>query len=344
MAYSKFDVIVSTPMRIVALLRASAIDLRHVETIVLDEADKLFEMDSHLAPRGPDEEEENQADEQEESQEVNSRSSFLSQVDEIIAACSQGVVSSNSSDSKKTSQEEEGAPSGKQLQRALFSATIGPFVQELADSFLQNPIRVLIGQENSGAPSIHQRLIFAGREDGKIIALRNLIQEGKLTPPALLFTQSIERSKELYRELAFDGINVEVMHSDRTASQREMIINRFRVGDIWILICTDLMARGIDFKAVKMIINYDLPQSAVSYIHRIGRTGRGGREGEAITFFTEDDIPNMRSIVNVMKLSGSEVPSWLLAVKQVCPLSSAALPWSHFPSSYLLPLPSLLCR
>jgi superfamily II DNA/RNA helicase len=305
-------------MRIVALLRASAIDLRHVETIVLDEADKLFELDSHLAPREQDEEGDEAEDEDEESQEVNSRSSFLSQVDEIIDACSQGAVS-NKKIKEGESQEAEGkgGSSGKQLQRALFSATIGPFVQELADSFLQNPIRVLIGQENSGAPSIHQRLIFAGREDGKIIALRNLIQEGKLTPPALLFTQSIERSKELFRELAFDGVNVEVMHSDRTATQRENIINRFRVGDIWILICTDLMARGIDFKAVKMIINYDLPQSAVSYIHRIGRTGRGGREGEAITFFTEDDIPNMRSIVNVMKLSGSEVPPWLLSVKQV---------------------------
>lgn len=298
-------------MRIVALLRASAIDLRHVETIILDEADKLFELDSHLAPREPDEDEEGE----EQSQEINSRSSFLSQVDEIIDACSQGAVRSKKI--RGEDQDAEEGSSGKQLQRALFSATIGPFVQELADSFLQNPIRVLIGQENSGAPSIHQRLIFAGREDGKIIALRNLIQEGKLTPPALLFTQSIERSKELFRELAFDGVNVEVMHSDRTATQRENIINRFRVGEIWILICTDLMARGIDFKAVKMIINYDLPQSAVSYIHRIGRTGRGGREGEAITFFTEEDIPNMRSIVNVMKLSGSEVPSWLLSVKQV---------------------------
>jgi superfamily II DNA/RNA helicase len=303
-----------------------------VETIVLDEADKLFELDSHLPPADEEEEEQKTVgaeEDEEEGNAINSRSSFLSQVDEIIAACSQGVITPSTtettSSSKKKSQKqqsqeednEETPQRGKQLQRALFSATIGPFIQELADSFLQNPIRVLIGQENSGAPSIRQRLIFAGREDGKILALRNLLHEGQLTPPILLFTQSIERSKQLFRELAFDGLSVEVMHSDRTASQREGIINRFRVGDIWILICTDLMARGIDFKAVKMIVNYDLPQSAVSYIHRIGRTGRGGREGEAITFFTEEDIPNMRSIVNVMKLSGCEVPAWLLTVKQV---------------------------
>jgi ATP-dependent RNA helicase DDX52/ROK1 len=77
------------------------------------------------------------------------------------------------------------------------------------------------------------------------------------------------------------------------------------------------MARGIDFKAVKMVINYDLPQSSVAYIHRIGRTGRAGRTGEAITFFTESDVPHMRSIANVMKLSGCNVPDWLMSVKQL---------------------------
>lgn len=302
-------------MRIVALLRASAIDLRHVETIILDEADKLFELDSHSN------QENNNKDDNENENETFTRSSFLSQVDEILAACSQGVQSNNTSStittttSKKSNKTNKST--GKQLQRALFSATITPFVQELSNSFLSNPIHVTIGKVNSGAPNIRQSLIFTGREDGKILALRNLIQEGKLKPPVLLFVQSIDRSKELYRELAFDGLNVEVMHSERTAAQRETMINEFRVGNIWILICTDLMARGIDFKAVKMVINYDLPQSAVSYIHRIGRTGRGGKEGEAITFFTEDDINKMRSIVNVMKLSGCEVPSWLLQVKQV---------------------------
>ena len=86
------------------------------------------------------------------------------------------------------------------------------------------------------------------------------------------------------------------------------------------LICTDLMARGVDFKGVKMVINYDLPQSAVAYIHRIGRTGRAGQIGEAVTFFTEADIERMRPIVNVMKLSGSPVPEWLLNLKQVSAL------------------------
>jgi ATP-dependent RNA helicase DDX52/ROK1 len=82
-------------------------------------------------------------------------------------------------------------------------------------------------------------------------------------------------------------------------------------------IYTDLMARGVDFKGVKMVINYDLPVSAISYIHRIGRTGRAGRQGTAITFFTEKDLPNLRTIANVMKLSGCEVPDWMLSIKSV---------------------------
>jgi RecG-like helicase len=84
-----------------------------------------------------------------------------------------------------------------------------------------------------------------------------------------LFFRSV--LQELYRELIYDGINVDVMHAERSPAQREEVIRRFRTGDIWILICTDLMARGIDFKGVQMVINYDLPQTAVAYIHRIGR-------------------------------------------------------------------------
>lgn len=202
------------------------------------------------------------------------------------------------------------------IQRALFSATITPFVQELSSSFLHDMVSVSVGVDNAGASTIDQRLVFVGREDGKLLGLRQLVQSG-IKPPVLLFVQSKERAKALYSELVYDGINVDAIHADRTPQQREDSIARFRRGETWVLICTDLMARGVDFRGVQMVINYDLPQSAVSYIHRIGRTGRAGCTGQAVTFFTESDIPNIRSIVNVMKLSGSEVPDWLQNVKQV---------------------------
>lgn len=128
----------------------------------------------------------------------------------------------------------------------------------------------------------------------------------------LIFVQSIDRAKELFHELVFDGINVEVIHSDRTKAQRDNIINQFRVGKIWVLIATDLMARGLDFKGVNLVINYDFPQSVASYIHRIGRTGRAGRAGEAVTYYTQEDFPYLKKVVNVMKESGCDVPDWML--------------------------------
>ena len=125
------------------------------------------------------------------------------------------------------------------------------------------------------------------------------------TPPMLVFVQSIERAKELFHELIYDGLNVDVIHSERTQAQRDNVVKCFRTGkvcvpapplqpqiepyseqllnslqslipvlpfQIWILICTDLMGRGIDFKGVNLVVNYDFPPSAISYIHRVGKS------------------------------------------------------------------------
>uniref|UniRef100_UPI001EAF3551 probable ATP-dependent RNA helicase DDX52 n=1 Tax=Oncorhynchus gorbuscha TaxID=8017 RepID=UPI001EAF3551 len=92
----------------------------------------------------------------------------------------------------------------------------------------------------------------------------------------LVFVQSIDRARELFHELVYEGINVDIIHADRTQQQRDNVISSFRSGDIWVLICTALLARGIDFKGVNLVLNYDFPTSAVEYIHRIGRTGRAG--------------------------------------------------------------------
>lgn len=98
--------------------------------------------------------------------------------------------------------------------------------------------------------------------------------------------------------------------------QRDNVVKCFRTGKIWVLIATELMGRGIDFKGVSLVINYDFPTSSVAYIHRIGRTGRAGRPGKAITFYTEDDALNLRSIANVMKSSGCNIPDWMLKLRK----------------------------
>jgi ATP-dependent RNA helicase DDX52/ROK1 len=86
-----------------------------------------------------------------------------------------------------------------------------------------------------------------------------------------------------------------------------------------VLICTDLVGRGVDFRAVNMVINYDLPSSGITYVHRIGRTGRAGRKGKAITLFTEADFDNLRTIANVMKQSGCKVEDWMLNLSRTRP-------------------------
>ncbi|KAG2774960.1 putative ATP-dependent RNA helicase ddx52 [Phytophthora cactorum] len=217
---------------------------------------------------------------------------FVEQVDEIFAACTHPKV-----------------------QRAMFSATMLEGVEELAQTVLRDPVKVAVGTKNAGASTIDQKLVFVGKEEGKLVAMKQLLHEG-LQLPALLFVQNKERANELYHELLYDGVNIGAVHADRTKEQRDDVIRRFRTGEVWVLICTDLMSRGMDFKAVNMVINYDFPQSAVSYIHRIGRTGRNGRKGKAVTFFTEDDMVYLRTIANVMKISGCEVPDWMLSLKK----------------------------
>jgi len=162
---------------------------------------------------------------------------------------------------------------------------------------------------------VKQEIVYCGREDAKLVTLRQFLKEG-FEPPLLCFVQSKNRAHELYKELIFDGVNVNVIHGDKTKIERDEIIKQFRTGEIWVLVCTDLMARGIDFKAVNTVINFDFPTSLVSYIHRVGRTGRAGKEGRAITYFTDEDTPYVKLIANLMKKSGQgEVPEWMMNLK-----------------------------
>jgi ATP-dependent RNA helicase DDX52/ROK1 len=257
----KKDVLVATPLRLGALLKEAPQMLANVQWLVLDEADRLFDM------------------------------GFLAQIDAVMQACSSST-----------------------LRRALFSATMLQGVETLARTVLNDPVRMTIGHRNAAATSIDQSVVFVGREDGKLLALRQHLQQG-LKPPVLVFVQSANRAAQLAGELKDEGVNVDCIHSERTQAQREQCIARFRAGELWVLVCTDLLSRGIDFKGVNCVINYDFPQSSVSYIHRIGRTGRGDRKGRAITYFTKADTGLLQSIASIMRHSGCEVPAWMLALQ-----------------------------
>ncbi|XP_068271692.1 probable ATP-dependent RNA helicase DDX52 isoform X1 [Nyctibius grandis] len=258
----KFDILVTTPNRLIYLLKQDppAIDLTSVEWLVVDESDKLFE---------------------------DGKSGFRDQLASIFLACTSHVV-----------------------RRALFSATFARDVEEWCKLNLDSVVLVSVGARNSAAETVEQELLFVGSETGKLTAMRELVKKG-FAPPVLVFVQSIERAKELFHELIYEGINVDVIHADKTQQQRDNVVRSFRAGKIWVLICSALLARGIDFKGVNMVINYDLPTSAVEYIHRIGRTGRAGHTGKAVTFFTEDDKPLLRSIANVIQRAGCPVPDYI---------------------------------
>ncbi|PWY96999.1 putative ROK1-ATP-dependent RNA helicase [Testicularia cyperi] len=259
---AKFDILITTPLRLVHAIEQEEVDLSNVRHLVLDEADRLLE------------------------------EGFLEQTDSILAACSHPL-----------------------LRKALFSATLPAGVEEMAKTFMVDECRVIVGTKDSATETIQQELQFVGSEDGKLHAMRTLIQQGGLKPPVLMFVQSIQRAKELFHELVYDGLHVDVIHSERPKAQRESVISAFKRGDVWVLICTELMARGIDFKGVQLVINYDFPQTVQSYIHRIGRTGRAGRLGRAITYFTKDDAAHLKTVVNVMRQSGCDVPEWMVKLK-----------------------------
>uniref|UniRef100_A0A0V0G8K0 Probable ATP-dependent RNA helicase DDX52 n=1 Tax=Triatoma dimidiata TaxID=72491 RepID=A0A0V0G8K0_TRIDM len=200
------------------------------------------------------------------------------------------------------------------IKKAMFSATYTAQVAKWCHKNIKNILSVTVGHRNTTVQDVEQDLVYVGNETGKLIAFRDLVKQG-LPIPALVFVQSKERAKQLFNELIFDGINVDVIHADRTQLQRDNVVKAFREGKIWVLICTELMGRGIDFKGVKLVINFDFPPSAISYIHRIGRTGRAGRSGKAITYFTDDDKPTLIKISKVIRDSGGTVPEYLLSLK-----------------------------
>ncbi|XP_046801860.1 probable ATP-dependent RNA helicase DDX52 isoform X1 [Lucilia cuprina] len=220
------------------------------------------------------------------------QNNFKEQLDDILAACT-----------------------NPHKKLALFSATYTVPVAKWALKNLKNLARVNVGAQNAATEYVEQELLFVGSESGKLLAVRDMVRNG-LKPPVLVFVQSKDRAKQLFEELLYDGINVDVIHADRTQQQRDNCVRAFREGHIWILICTELMGRGIDFKGVNLVINYDFPPSTISYIHRIGRTGRAGRPGKAITFFTQDDTPHLRSIAEIIRNSGGKVPEFMLNMKK----------------------------
>ncbi|WPH05016.1 P-loop containing nucleoside triphosphate hydrolase protein [Acrodontium crateriforme] len=240
--------------------------------------------------------------------------------------------------------------SNQELRVSLWSATMGSNIEELARSTINDRrvnleskgspveaplIRLVVGLKDSAVPNVQHKLIYAATEQGKLMGLRQLLHPTTSTaeagpplrPPFLVFTQTIERAVALHSELLYDipaeagGINrIAVLHSDLSDSARDLVMTRFRKGEIWVLITTDLLSRGVDFRGVNGVVNYDIPTSSAAYVHRVGRAGRAGRDGVAITLYSQEDVPYLKHVANVVSMAekqngstdGSGMQQWLL--------------------------------
>ena len=188
---------------------------------------------------------------------------------------------------------------GTPRQTMLFSATMPKQMEELSRSYLTDPKRVQVAPPGKVADKITQSVHFLEKSE-KPAKLRGILS-GDLDATTLVFARTKHGAEKLSKSLIADGYNAASIHGNKTQGQRDRAIKAFRDGRVTVLVATDVASRGIDIKGVTYVINYDLPEVPDSYVHRIGRTARAGREGEAIAFCSPEEAGLLRQIQRLMK-------------------------------------------
>ncbi|MBR0678105.1 DEAD/DEAH box helicase, partial [Roseomonas alkaliterrae] len=191
----------------------------------------------------------------------------------------------------------------KMRQTLFFSATMAPEIRRLADAFLSNPKEITVAPPASVATTITTGLVYVQPHD-KREALRRLIRSEKVQN-ALIFCNRKVDVDILYKSLKKHRFSVGALHGDMDQSTRFATLNAFKAGELQLLVCSDVAARGIDIGGLSHVFNFDVPFRDEDYVHRIGRTGRAGREGHAYTIATADDAKNVAAIE---KLTGKPIP------------------------------------
>jgi ATP-dependent RNA helicase RhlE len=188
-------------------------------------------------------------------------------------------------------------------QTMLFSATMPKQMEELSSAYLNNPRRVQVSPPGKAADKITQSVHFVSKGD-KPTKLREILSRD-LDALTLVFARTKHGAEKLMKGLVEDGYKAASIHGNKSQGQRDRAIKQFRAGEITVLVATDVAARGIDIPGVAYVVNYDLPDVPENYVHRIGRTARAGREGEAIAFCAADEMDLLRQVQKLMKL---EIP------------------------------------
>jgi len=234
------DIVVGTPGRLLDLIRKKVLDIQHIHTLIIDEADEMLSM------------------------------GFIEDIETILAE----------------------TPTERQT--ALFSATMPPEIRKLAKSFMRDAHWVSIQPEQVSGETIQQRYYLIHKSD-KLAALTRLFEAEDISR-ALIFVRTRVGSGDLANDLTTRGYPAEALNGDLSQDTRERIMNRFRQNQLKVLVATDVAARGLDIDDISHVINYDIPDDVEVYVHRIGRTGRAGKSGIAISLLSPNEKRRFRQI------------------------------------------------
>ena len=263
------EIVIATPGRLCDFLQRRLVDLSKVESIVLDEADRMLDM------------------------------GFLPSLRQIL----------------KTLPEKR--------QTMLFSATIETSVAHLIQDYVSNPVRVTIGTATKPCEQVDLHL-FEIDQHHKGDLLTCLLKEHRGS--ALVFARTKHGADRLARNVAAAGFKTTRIHGDRTQAQRNQALQGFKDGDYRVLVATDVAARGIHVDGIAFVVNYDLPQVAEDFIHRVGRTGRAGSKGTAWTFASPMERAEIRAIEKSigLKMERQELPAAMPTASKIVVIPVAA--------------------
>ncbi|KAJ7685100.1 P-loop containing nucleoside triphosphate hydrolase protein [Mycena polygramma] len=198
---------------------------------------------------------------------------------------------------------------GRTRVTTLFSATMPPAVERLARKYLRKPAVITIGEAGRAVDTVEQRVEFVSGEEKKKQKLLEILNSGQYAAPIIVFVNQKKTADMVAKDLARANWSAATLHSGKNQEQREASLQSLRNGDCDVLVATDLAGRGIDVQDVSLVINFQMASTIEAYVHRIGRTGRAGKQGVAITFLTNDDDEVMYDLKNeIAKSPVSKVP------------------------------------
>lgn len=184
-------------------------------------------------------------------------------------------------------------------QTLFFSATLSPEVKQLSHSLLHDPVHVSITPVSSSPDLIDQSVYYVNKENKKLL-LRHLLK-GSEIEHALVFTRTKRGAERVAKDLNRNGVNADSIHGNKSQGAREKAMKGFKNKTIRVLVATDIASRGIDVRELSHVINYEIPEQAETYVHRIGRTGRAGSQGKAYSFCASEERAFLKNISNLIK-------------------------------------------